>query len=117
MAPHSGSPDGAALSQLLHPARRARGIGQLSAARQALAQVHPLVPGDAECHRLLGIASLMDRDGQRFVVHLRDALAALPQDFTIYMTLGKALFETDAAQAGLDSLQRACELAPDDAAA
>ena len=117
VAPHSGSQDGAALSRLLHAARHALGVGQTGAARRALAQALLLAPGDAEAHRLLGIAALMDGDSRRAVVHLRDALAARPQDATIHMTLGNALFETGAADAGLDSLQRACELAPDDAAA
>lgn len=117
MAPPSGPQDGTELPRLLQAARRALGAGQSGAARLALAQARTLAPGDAETHRLLGIAALLDGDSRGAIVHLRDALAARPHDATIHLTLGNALFESGAAEAGLDSLRRASELAPDDPAA
>ncbi|MBD8874193.1 sulfotransferase [Rhodanobacter sp. DHB23] len=117
MAPSSGLPDGPSVQRLLHEARRALGSNQTASARHWLAQAQALAPDDAEAHRLLGVAALIDGDNPQAIGHLRDALAVRPGDATIHMTLGNALFETGEADAGLASLQRACELAPGDAAA
>lgn len=105
-----------AVSRHLHEARRALSFGQTAPARQWLAQAQVLAPDDAEAHRLLGVAALMDGDNAQAIGYLRRALAARPNDATLHMTLGNALVESGEADIGLASLQRACELARDDAA-
>ncbi|BFI94823.1 MAG: tetratricopeptide repeat-containing sulfotransferase family protein [Rhodanobacter sp.] len=115
--PAPGPQEAAAVPRLLHEARRALGLGQSEPARQRLAKALALAPQDAEAHRLLGIAALMDGDNPQAIGHLRHALAARPGDATIHMTLGNALFETGEAEAGLACLERACELAAEDPAA
>lgn len=102
----------AAMMQLLAEAQQALGRSQMALAEQSLASVLALHPGCGEAHRLMGITSLINGDAHKAIGHLRCALEVSPENSTLNMNLGSALFETGDSDAGLSYLQRACELAP-----
>lgn len=99
-------------AQWLLEAKQALSRNQVGLAQQLLAKVLAVESGCAEALRLMGIASLIGGHHHDAIDYLKRALAASPEDSTLCMNLGSALFEIGETDAGLGYLQRACELAP-----
>jgi len=99
-------------ARLLAEAREAFSRQQLDVAERAAAALLAREPDHAEAHRLMGFIAVVRGESTTAIEHLQRACTALPNDASIWMTLGSALFDNGAVEEGLTRLQQACALAP-----
>ncbi len=91
--------------------------GDPGSAREALEGALALAPAHPEVLRLTAVARVLEGRAHEAVDLLREALASRPRDALLHNNLGSALRACGDADAALAAFARACELAPDLAAA
>lgn len=87
------------------------------AAEQALAAALALAPDNPDVVRCLALAARRRGDLAMVVDCCRKLVAAFPDDASLHMELGAALFAAGEIEDGIGHLRRACTLAPGSAAA
>lgn len=99
-------------SRLLVRAQHELREKRFGAAEHSLTSVLALAPDNTEALRLMGVLAQLHGDHARALPFLHKAIADFPDDVKLHMALGIAQVEVGDIEAGIASLQCACEREP-----
>ncbi|HXH26037.1 MAG TPA: tetratricopeptide repeat protein [Vicinamibacterales bacterium] len=87
--------------------------GDVDEALRLLEGASSAAPGEAEVHRLIGLALFADGQTERSVVHLRTAVSLAPWDDRVHARLADVLVASNRLEEAQDALLRAIEAVPE----